>query len=112
MIFDFVVANQFKQKAAEIINNGEYTFLNSGNPKVFAYMINYRYSSILVVLNKDLAYSQAANIHIKTLKEKDVVVPLAFTTTPSIEKAKLKIDLLPGEIEVFMISKNAEPQKK
>lgn len=112
LIFDFVVANQFKQKAAEIINNGEYTFLNSGNPKVFAYMINYRYSSILVVLNKDLAYSQAANIHIKTLKEKDVVVPLAFTTTPTIEKNKLKIDLLPGEIEVFMISKNAEPQKK
>ena len=37
--------------------------------------------------------------------------PIVYNSN-AVEKAKLKIDLLPGEIEVFMISKNAEPQKK
>ncbi len=111
LIYDFVVANQFKEKAADIINNGEYTFLNTNNKNVFSYIVTRNYSSILVILNKDLSYSQAATVHIKDFKANDIIVPIAFTSTPSVEKNKVKADLMPGEIVVFMISRSAEPAK-
>ena len=111
LIFDFVVANQFKTKAADILNKGEYTFLNTNNKNVFAYIVTHNYSSILVILNKDLSYSQAASLSIKGLKENDMILPIVFTSTPSVEKNKVKADLMPGEIIVFMISKTAEPVK-
>ena len=111
-VFDFSVANQFKEKAWNIVNKGNYTFLNTGNKSVFSYMSTYGYSSVLVILNKDLAYSQPAKVTLKDFKTDDIIVPLAFTTTPVVEKNKVKIDLMPGEIMVFMISRNADAVKK
>ena len=112
LIFDFVVANQFKVKAGEIINKGEYKFLNTNNQNVFAYIVTHNYSSILVLLNKDLSYSQSMSVHIKDLKNTDMILPIVFTSTPTVEKNKVKADLMPGEIVVFMISRSSEPPKK
>lgn len=112
LAYDFAMANKFKARAAEILNKGEIVFLNTGNKNVFAYIVNYRYSSVLVVLNKDLVYSNSANVSIKNLKGNDVVVPLAFTTTPVVDNGKLNMDLLPGEITVFMISRNAQQKSQ
>lgn len=111
-VFDFTVANQFKTKAWAILNKGSYTFLKTGNKNVFAYMSTLGYSSVLVILNKDLSYSQQANISIKDFKDDDIIVPLAFTSTPVVQKNRVKTDLMPGEIVVFMISRNTPAVKK
>lgn len=112
LVFDFVVANQLKDKASAIINKGKYTFLNTGNSNVFSYIVTLNYSSILVMLNKDLSYSQSAEVKIKDFKTNDIIVPLEFTTTPNLEKNKIKMDMMPGEVAVFMISRNSEQTKK
>lgn len=112
IIYDFAVANQFKEKASAILNKGEYAFLNTGNNNVFSYIITLNYSSLLVMVNKDLSYSHNAEVKIKDFKNNDIIVPLAFTTTPVVTKNKVKMDMMPGEIAVFMISRNAEAPKK
>ena len=111
LIFDFAVANQFKANASNMLNKGEYTFLKTGNKNAFAYMITFHYSSVLVLFNKDLSYSQTVEVPIKDFKSPDMIVPLAFTSTPLVEKNKIKSNLMPGEIQVFMISRANEPAK-
>lgn len=112
LAYDFAMANSFKAQAAEILNKGELVFLNTNNSNVFAYMINYRYSSILVVLNKNLMYTNSACISVKNLKQEDIVAPLVFTTTPVIGKGKITMDLMPSEITVLMINKNSQQKAK
>jgi len=51
-------------------------------------------------------------VPVKGLKETDIIVPLAFTTTPGIEKGKINVDLRPGEATVFMISRGGAANKK
>lgn len=109
---DFAVANKFKIMASEIIDKGDLSFLKTNNAHVFAYIVNYRYSSILVIINKDLVYNNSVSLPIKNIKETDIVVPLAFTTTPGVEKGKINADLMPGEVTVLMISRDSAGSKK
>ena len=106
LLSDFAVANKFKFMASEILDKGDLCFLKTGNEKVFAYIITYKYSSILVILNKDFVYNNSAAVAVKNLKESDIIVPLAFRTTPRVVKGKINLDLMPGEITVFMISRS------
>ena len=112
LLADFGIANKFKIMASEIIDKGDLCFLKTNNAHIFAYMINYRFSSILVVINKDLVYNNSVSVPVKGLKETDIIVPLAFTTTPGIEKGKINVDLRPGEATVFMISRGGAANKK
>ena len=107
----FLTANKFKVMSYEILDKGDLCFLNTGNNDVFAYIINYRYSSILVILNKNMNYTNQASVAIKNLKTDDTVVPLEFSTTPTVEKSKISANLAPGEIAVFLISREPNNPK-
>ena len=114
LLDDFAVANKFKTLAFELLNKGDLCFLNTENDEVFSYIIKYKYSSILVVLNKNLNYTNNAAVTVKNLKKDDIVVPIEFGGQPKLENGKISFTLMPGEINVFMISKNlqAEMNKK
>ncbi len=111
LLDDFAVANKFKILAYELLNKGDFCFLNTDNNDVFAYIIKYKYSSVLVVLNKSLNYTNNAVVQVKNLKKDDIVVPIEFGGQPKIENGKINFSLMPGEINVFMISKNMQNTK-
>lgn len=108
---EFAVANRFKLMAAPIINNGELTFLKTSNPAVFAYTINYKFSTILVVLNKDLAYQSQAVLTLKNFNKGDSIIPFKIQSYPKIEKNKLSLNLKPAEILVMLISAEDKTKK-
>ncbi len=108
---NFALANKFKAMAGEILDKGELCVLNTSNPQVFSYIINYRYSSILVILNKDLIYNNDVTVNVKNLKQDDIVIPLAFNAAPNLNKGKISVNLMPGEVSVFMISREAKDVK-
>ena len=112
LLEDFSTANKFKSMASEILDKGTITFLKTNNKDIFAYMITYRYSSIMVILNKDLVYNNNALLTAKSIGNDDVIVPLEFTSTPSIVKGKISVNLQPGEVAVFMISRSDPKQKQ
>ena len=111
LLNDFAVANKFKIMAYEILNKGNLCFLDTTNKDIFSYIINYKYSSILVVLNKNLNYTNTATVNVKNLKKEDIVAPLEFNIAPVIEDGKVNVNLMPGEVNVFMISKNLQDSK-
>ena len=102
---DFQMANKLKTMSNEILNKGELQFLNTNNPNIFAYQIKLKYSSILVIFNKDLVYQSEGKINLKDHTETDMMFPLKSTTQPKFKKKDLILDLAPGEIIVFLISK-------
>lgn len=102
---DFIISNRFKNYANEIINKGTVTFLKTNNPDVFAYIYDYRYSSILVILNKNLIYNNSVSLCLKNHKPDEMIMPLKFDNPPNIIKNRISTDLKPGEINVYLISR-------
>ena len=68
--------------------------------------------SYLCLHDKLQIFNNSVSVPVKGLKETDIIVPLAFTTTPGIEKGKINVDLRPGEATVFMISRGGAANKK
>ena len=102
----FKMGNLLKTMSTEILNNGTFEVLNTGNNSIFSYMFTYKYSQILVVLNKDLIYPNNAKFQIKNYDNKSLIMPLKISENIFIDKKScLNANLLPGEIAVFLISK-------
>lgn len=112
LLSDFIMANKFKSLAAEIVNRGELSFLKTGNPNIFAYQYKFRYSTILVIINKDLVYQSAGKITLKDHESDDMMVPLKSQSNPTFKKKDLILNLLPGETIVFLISKYDKSQSQ
>ncbi|MBS4759519.1 MAG: hypothetical protein KHX03_02330 [Clostridium sp.] len=105
---DFALANKFKLMSSEILSKGEIKFLKTNCENVFAYMIHYNASSILVILNKDLVYQNKADVSLKGFApDKYMVVPFKINSNPVFKNGKVSVDLGPGEITVILLSKNA-----
>lgn len=110
LLADFKMGNKLKLMSSEIINRGDLSFLNTGNPNIFAYIIKYRYSMILVIINKDLVYQSAGKITLKDYDIDDMIVPLKNTSMPTFKKKNLILNMAPGESIVFLISKQDKSQ--
>ena len=106
------MANKLKSMASEMINLGNYTFLPTNDPSVFSYVLTYKNSIMLVILNKDLVYSKKAEVAYKGIKTDDVITPLIFNAAPIFDKNKVSIDLTPGETVIFLISKATKESQK
>lgn len=112
LLSDFVLGNRLKVMSNEIVNRGKLTFLKTNNPNVFAYQINYKYSNILVIFNKDLVYQSSATIKLKDHESSDMMFPVKSSSKPVMKKNKLVLDMLPGETIVFLISKTVDSKNK
>lgn len=102
---EFGTANKFKQSILPIINNGEYEFLKTDNKNIFAYTITNGTNVILVVLNKNLIYNADTTLKFKGFKQGDMIIPCLFNNDPTVVKGTIKVELLPGDINVFLIEK-------
>lgn len=102
---EFITANKFKLAASKIINNGEYEFLKTNNKNVFAYTVTENTKTILVVLNKNLIYNANASLKLKGFKQGDFIIPCLFNKEPILIKDILELELLPGDINIFIIEK-------
>lgn len=112
---DFALGNKFKLMASEMLNKGDLVFLKTTNPSVYAYAITYKFSTILVMFNKDMVYQSQASLALKNFSKDDGIVPMKLQSYPKLEKNKISVTLTPGEVVVMLISKNdknATPQKK
>lgn len=110
LLADFKMANRFKTLASEIVNRGELSFLKTGNPSIFAYQYKFRYSTILVIMNKDLVYQSAGKITLKDHDSDDMMLPLKNQSNPVFKKKDLVLNMMPGETIVFLISKHDKSQ--
>lgn len=109
---DFVMGNKLKVMSSEIVNRGTMNFLKTGNPSVFAYEYTYKYSKILVVVNKDLVYQSSARISLKDHKDSDMMFPVKCSSNPEFKKKQLVLEMYPGEIMVFLIGKTPKDGEK
>ncbi len=112
LLLDFKMANKLKSMSTEILNKGTLSFLDTGNPSIFAYQFKLRYSTILVILNKDLVYQSEGKISIKDHSPEDIMFPLKSISNPIMNKKNLILNMAPGETMVFLISKTDTPEKK
>lgn len=108
---EFKAANNFKKAASEIINNGKYEFIQTDNKKVFAFTVSHDKKMILVVLNKDLIYKSDVRIKVKGLREDDFFIPFLFNNSPIWAKGTIKLELLPGDINIFLLEKKQTEEK-
>ena len=111
LLADFVMGNKLKDMASEIVNRGEFSFLKTTNPSIFAYQCKFKYSIILVIINKDLVYQSEGKITIKDHDADDIMVPLKNVTFPTFKKKDLVLNMAPGETIVFLISKPNKTQQ-
>lgn len=103
---DFVTANQLKMMSNEILNNGSFDMVNTGNSSVIAYTITYKYSQIFVIFNKDLVSKNEVKFQIKGYNVNDSIVPIKVGSLLTLDKKNnFNISLKPGEVSVLLISK-------
>ena len=111
MLNEFIAANKFKYAISKIINSGEYEFIKTDNKNIFAYTVTNGEKSILVVLNKNLIYNASTTIKLKDFKENDFIYPFLFNNDPTVIKDTLKVELLPGDITIFILERRPKEQK-
>ena len=98
---EFIIANSIKTQATELLQKGTLTFLNTTNPDVFAYMVTYDRSSIIVILNKNLQRRNAADIKC-AVTQKTLITPVRTPAAAAVKNGKLTVDIPPGEIIVML----------
>ena len=98
---EFIIANSIKAQATELLQKGTLTFLNTTNPDVFAYMVTYDRSSIIVILNKNLQRRNAADIKC-AVTQKTLITPVRTPAAAAVKNGKLTVDIPPGEIIVML----------
>ena len=112
LLWDFKMANKLKYMSSEILNRGTLSFLDTHNPSIIAYQYKLRYSTILVILNKDLVYQSEGKVVLKNHSMDDIMFPLKSVSTPMMNGKNLILNMAPGEVMVFLISKSDEPVKQ
>ena len=98
---DIILGNNVKNGAIDLINNNNYTEINTKNPYVFGYSFGDKTRKIITVGNLD--FSSAQKITIKIGKHSNLL-PIKVTDVPSVKHGKFSTSLHPGEIVVIITS--------
>lgn len=94
------MANTLKRISSELLLNGELNFLNTTNPEIFAYSIEYGKSAIVVILNKNLQKSNSGTVKYD-ISQKTPVTPVRALSSPKIGNGKIDVQLSAGDIIVL-----------
>ena len=101
---EFNIANNFKRSITPIITNGKYTQLSTNNPKIFAYAMSHDKMTVLVFGNIDFRNMSEGKVHVPKYNPETIAVPINLKTYPKAIDNGFKLNLEPGEIQVFMVS--------
>jgi len=102
---EFIMANKFKSNIAPMLSKGSFTALKANPLSIFAYSISYGDENIVVIGNLNFRAEAETIVNVPKLDEKHIVIPIKISSPPITKKGKLKIRLMPGEIQVLMISR-------
>lgn len=101
---DFVYANSFKKFATNIIANGKYTELSTGNKEVFSYAISYDKTTIIVFGNINFRNTNKAVLKIPHFTPDTMIIPIRIKNAPIAGNGSFTVTLDPGEIQVILIN--------
>lgn len=100
---DLATANRFKMFAAETLSNGDFKPLHASTMSVFAYSRNYNDSTVIVIGNLDFKKNQPVDVYISKINNKVMMMPVKINSIPKVLNGKIKVELKPGETQVYYI---------
>lgn len=104
LMSEYVMSNQFKRYFTTHLNAGNFHFLKSTHPDIFAYAISYNRTTIVVIGNINFHSFARGDVKIPKLNSETLSMPVKITEPPIVENGKLSINLNPGEIQILMIN--------
>lgn len=102
---EFKQANEMKRYVDTLYKSGRFKFLKTSNPSVFAYVVSGNKNTVLVIGNMNFRTISDVTVNIPGFNENIEVIPIIFETAPVSQKGKMVIELQPGEIQVYQMSK-------
>lgn len=101
---DFLLANNVKSSLVPVLNEGTFTPVKTGSPKVFAYTFGNNTKRVVTIGNLDFENQTKATIKIPKYNSRYNVLPIKITSMPDIKKGKVSMTLKPGEIVVLVVN--------
>lgn len=102
---DYLIANKLKSSAQDIISSGSFVPLRTTDTSVFAYARSFKKRTIIVVGNLDFRSQSKVNVSVPKLTNSVTLLPVEMVLTPVIKNGKIEIELMPGEIQVYLLDK-------
>ncbi len=100
---EYLKAIDFKKRNIDLITNGRFKLLKTGNEKVIAYSITNFEQELIVIASLDETTNQQANVTSKYIDDDYVFLNVTENNMPNISKNKISAELEPHQIKVFLI---------
>ena len=100
----YLKAIDFKIKNRDLISNGTFKLIKTGNEKVFGYSITNKDRELIVLGNLDENNNQNANVKSKYMKRDYLFYVANAINSPLYENAQIKANLEPLELQVYLIN--------
>jgi len=100
----YVRAIDFRKRNQDLIVNGKFNLLKTGNDKVFAYSIINKHKELIVIGSLDEKENQKASVKSKYLEKENLFSLLNTKRHPQLNQDMIEVNLEPLELQVYMIS--------
>ena len=100
----YVRAINFRKRNQDLIQNGKFSLLKTGNEKVFAYSIVDKDRELIVIGSLDENNIQKASVKTKYLEKDNLFSLLNTKKHPQLNQDIIEATLEPLELQVYMIS--------
>ncbi len=100
---EFIKANRCKTIVNSILRDGDFKFLNTDNPSVFAYASFNKKQTVLVMGNMNFRSAVSdVKITLPGVTQSVLVIPVNIKNIPLVGKGKITTDLGAGEVQVLI----------
>lgn len=104
VLSEFIKSMQFKNYFSKHINAGKLNFLKTSNSEMFAYVISYNKTSILIIGNINFNSHSKGTVKMPKFTEEHISIPVKISDPPMVTKNKIEVNLGPGEIQILLIN--------
>jgi len=101
---DFILANNFKKMARDVLSQGNFVPLRTSSPSVFSYARCFNKTSVIVIGNMDFKKTQNVSVRVPKMSNDLTSVPVKILSIPKLFKGKIVTSLLPGEVQVILFN--------
>ena len=100
----YVRAIDFRKRNQDLINDGKFSLLKTGNDKVFAYSIINKDSELIVIGSLDDKVEQKGIVKTKYLEKENLFSLITTKKHPQLNQDMIEVTLEPLELQVYMIN--------
>lgn len=102
----YVIASNVNSGIRQLLNNGEFRILKSGNKKIFAYMFYEDDRAVVAAGNLDFDNDYVVKIKIPVVNlKKDKILPINISVMPKVHGRKMIMNIDHGTVNVFIIKR-------